>query len=145
MKTKHENALAALMAEEPRWKKSGLRRAVNEAIRKRNISDGYEETDGEDWEPSFSRHLGFIPDAFRVDPAARTVALLEVEDTSVINKDKLNRIVDFWYGLDCESWFCEVHIYNVFLSKMTILTDADLTGFYLDSIAEEGARVRALV
>ena len=127
------------MKKNSRWKKAGLRKAVDKALYEDSFG-GYE--DGE-WASPFQSHLGFIPDAFWVRPDKRTVALLEVEDTSAIDKVKLERIVNFWFGLDCESWSCEVHIYNVMLGKMIILTDNDLARLFHDGIEEKIARQKS--
>lgn len=52
----------------------------------------------EDWCPTFR------PDLWFVDADERVVNLFEIEDTSPLTGTKLEKLVNFWWAMDDESW-----------------------------------------
>lgn len=132
-KTKHEKVLDELIADDPRWKKAGLKKAFEKALTE--AEDIVEED--EDFKYEFPHHLGFIPDAFQVNKETRTVVMLEIEDKSVLDKNKMRRIAEFAFGVDCYSWFCELHVHNVLLGKTSVLSDSDLISMWHAYIDED--------
>ena len=111
----HDAVIRAFMSEHPTWQRTGLRRQLNQAL-------------GKDAEKIAM--LGFIPDAFEIDPPY--VRLLEVAGHSYIDNTKTQLITGFWAELDDRSWSCELYLINLFVGTQNVLTDRDLMRLYLD-------------
>lgn len=55
-----------------------------------------------------------IPDAYKIDRSSRTVEAYEVEVTSPVTGDKLERFAALAWELDCEEWDLRLFIVNRF-------------------------------
>ncbi|MDR2239011.1 MAG: hypothetical protein LBE33_01030 [Zoogloeaceae bacterium] len=62
-----------------------------------------------------------IPDAYRIDREHRTVFLFEVEDTNTISPDKLKKLSEIWYRLDCLGWEMRVFLIDRYMHYWSIL------------------------
>ena len=78
--TNHESAINEFVLSMPSWSRSRLRKRLNDVL-------------DDDPMPS----LGFVPDAFELDTANKTVRLLEVDGSSYVNAKKLQTICEFWF------------------------------------------------
>lgn len=87
-----------ILSSEPEWERKGFWDAVRSELAR--------EYEDEEMARGDVRNLDrFIPDLFKVTdegykPDQRTIWILEIEDTSVLSRDKLRRIVDLWWVID---------------------------------------------
>lgn len=84
-----------------------------------------------------------VPDAYHIDPKKRVVTLAEVEVTSPISAEKMEKILRLWLAIDTEAW--HLQLLRVDASGMRTLTkDRDLgAAFYkLESERAEEKRQR---
>ena len=113
----HEEAIVTFLRGKHGWRTTLLRKQVDEALLQ---SD----------ESPLEQPLGFIPDAFKVDAAKKTVHLLEVETSHPIKPDKLQRILSLWCDLDCRSWSLTLTISSTLTASTKKITDYDLQRLY---------------
>jgi hypothetical protein len=109
----HNERIEEFLRGHPGWRRTGLRREIAAFVE----------------EPL--RPLGFIPDAFQVQPGR--VDLLEVEGHSYIAKRKLQRLLDFWSELDCRGWFLTMTVIDAFTGAVSHLDDRDFERLWSDS------------
>lgn len=119
--TKHEEAIQKFLADNPKWERFGLRKALNKAI-------------GEGCE--FEWNLGFIPDAFEIDAENQTVRLLEVEGSCRVSKAKMNTICQFAFEADSREWFTELHLISLITGARSKVTDDELIWMALEGICD---------
>ena len=116
--TKHENVILAFLRENPSWQRKGLRNAVNKLLK------------AED-EELIHASLQIVPDAFVIEPN-KTVRLLEVDGYSFSTPIKLQRLLNFWYELDCRSWSLEMTTIHLFTNAKSVITDDQFAGMWFD-------------
>ena len=107
--TKHERTIQAFLAEHPTWQRSGLRNAINAAMK-------YEED-------MLDRPLGFVPDAFLIDAGAKRVRLLEVDGHSALTPHKLDLLKNLWWHLDGCGWFLDLTTIHLFTGAKSLTDD----------------------
>ena len=112
----HKLAIHRFVVSNPSWHISRLKKRLNDVL--------------DDPMPA----LGFVPDAFELDTANKTVRLVEVDGSSYVNAKKLQTICEFWFELDCRGWFCELHILQLFTKKVSVLTDDDLSEHWYENL-----------
>lgn len=120
----HSDAIDQFMAENPTWKKYGLRKTINLIL---------EDLEDEGFENS----LGFVPDAFDIDLENKTIRLLEIEGSSRITKRKMESIAMFAFDMDGRMWFTELHIINLITGARSKVTDDELLELSLKIIIRQ--------
>lgn len=56
------------------------------------------------------RRQRIIPDAYIIDDDTKVVYLFEIEDTSPLTADKLRKLSEIWFRLDCVEWEMRVFL-----------------------------------
>ena len=113
--TLHEQKIQEFVILHPNWQRTNLRKNLNKIFK--NIEDDDEGIP----------LLKFIPDAYEIDVSMRIVRLLEVDGTSYTNSEKIIHICNFWFEMDCRSWFVELQTIHLFTGSTSIMNDDDLT------------------
>lgn len=67
-----------------------------------------------------------IPDAYLIDESARTAYLFEIEDTNPLSADKLRKLSEIWWRLDCIGWELRVFLIDRYLTCWRSLPLADV-------------------
>jgi hypothetical protein len=109
--TKHELAIRAFLAEHPTWRRVGLRKAVNAAMKCED--------------DMLTQSLKFVPDAFLVDANAKRVRLLEVDGHSALTPHKVELLKSFWWHLDGCGWFLDLTVIHLFTGLQSFAADDD--------------------
>lgn len=109
----HNERIEEFLRAHPGWKRTGLRHDINALV-------------DVPFQP-----LGFIPDAFQVQP--KRVDLLEVEGHSYIAKRKLKHLVEFWSELDYRGWFLTMTVIDAFTGAVSQLADRDFERLWSDT------------
>ena len=57
-----------------------------------------------------------IPDAYLIDDPKKTAYLFEIEDTNPLTADKLRKLSEIWWRLDCIGWELRVFLIDRYLT-----------------------------
>jgi hypothetical protein len=116
--TDHETLINNFIEENPYYKRTGL----NKELKKLGLETYY---------------FGFLPDAYFIDEKSKTITLLEVEDSSPITKKKFNLLLDFWFFVDCNSWFLNLITINFLTKTKSKINDDEFFRLEYDRFYEQ--------
>jgi hypothetical protein len=104
-----------LLAFDARMQTIGYARNLRKAIRATH-GEGEEEHMGE-----MLSEYRVIPDGYIIDRQNQTVYFFEIEDTNPISTDKLRKLSQIWFYLDCIQWDLKVFLIDRYLSNWRAL------------------------
>jgi len=111
---------AWLLGLDPRMKIGGFTKTLCAAMERVNGK-----LDAEELTPLLRRHR-IIPDAYLIDTDFNVVYLFEIEDTNPLSADKLRKLSEIWFRLDCIEWEMRVFLIDRYLSIWRSLPLADV-------------------
>ena len=62
-----------------------------------------------------------VPDAYLIDLAKKSIFLFEVEDTHPIKPEKLRKLANIWFHLDCLCWELRVFLIDRYMHHWSVL------------------------
>ena len=120
--SKHNATIAAYTSERKGWKTRRLGREFSAATQQEHV------------------YLGFIPDAFRIDVANKTVWLLEVDGDSYTRERKLRRQLAFLTSVDGSGCFLHQTTINLLTGEISIIDDEGWCRLWNDAYTKRSAK-----
>jgi hypothetical protein len=111
---------AWLLGLDPRMKIGGFTKMLCSAMERVNGK-----FDAEELRPLLRRHR-IIPDAYLIDEEHKVAYLFEIEDTNPLTADKLRKLSEIWFRMDCIEWDMRVFLIDRYLSAWRSLQLADV-------------------
>jgi|SRR5215831_9722632 len=109
-----------LLRLDPRMQVKGFARDLCKAI-----AETYSKGEAEDLKELIDENR-IIPDSHLIDKKLRTIYLFEIEDTNPISADKLRKLSEIWFQLDCLDWEMRVFLIDRYLTCWRSLPLADV-------------------
>lgn len=125
---------AWLLGLDPRMKIGGFAKTLCASIERVNGK-----FDADELKSLLRRHR-IIPDAYLIDDDIEVVYLFEIEDTNPLTADKLRKLSEIWFRMDCIEWEMRVFLIDRHLSIWRSLPLADVWHALESPMPKEAAK-----
>jgi len=124
----HETAIEKILQQDPNIKTKGFSKSIKEIVSEDILEDNI-----------FLESVRIVPDGYKIEDGGhyefcKTITIIEAEDSSKVNNNKMEKIINLWMLLDSESHILNLHIYDRYGN---FISDVDINEYYYKNIKDE--------
>jgi len=123
----HETAIEKILQRDKHIKTKGFSKSIKEVVSSELLDDD-----------DFMQSIRIIPDGYKIEDGGhyefcKTIIIIEVEDSSKISNEKMNKIINIWMNLDSESHIFKLHAYDRYGN---FVSDVNINEYYYKQIKD---------